>query len=369
MNKKYVFGNNDSKYNLSFYVDKKEVIKEIIDNDEYDDIYKESTYFYVGFDLLISMAKIVGLEYKRIKKIADSNDNRFIFLQNDKNLKLVINGHNKTYMMKKFVSKTNECDYEFTPGFLFDLLIEALKDCGYKLIEYNFDYFIKKDKIISDFEKLAKIRKYNFDYMIERSDYFDINLFENVFRKYINGEVDEEYFCNFFYLMMLLAYYHPNNLNLKKQKIYESLENWCDGLAFGIERYEISELTESYVSIKYLYNELHNIKDDGVIIYYKFNHFNHCEGGAIYEVGVLDKLGKTYWMGYIKDPVYDFDNYYVDVCSLEYLNNDEEIIDDEDDENGNIIIKNVNAYFPDDYYEKYNFDENLWKKYFKKVKM
>lgn len=70
-------------------------------------------------------------------------------------------------------------------------------------------------------------------------------------------------------------------------------------------------------------------------------------------------------MGFVENPIFDFDIYYIDCNIVNYLNNDD-YEEDSEYEDDDIEPYATFNYITNDIYERYSFDEKLKEVYFKK---
>ena len=212
--------------------------------------------------------------------------------------------------------------------------------------------------------------------MFERSNYFDIDLIKDIFQKFYNEEIEESYFSGFCYLMMMLTSFYPTNISQYEKNIYCLVSDLFDGLAFGLTKEEKTEITEQYAYLKYLYKKLKKVKSND-LVYYDFDHANWKTRTCIYQVAIFDKKNKEYWMGFVEEPLFDFEVDYIPYImdkeieseSFKYKNyfdfEDEEI--DYNLENEEIHRKYLfEVFHKENYFKKYSFNIELVDFYFKK---
>lgn len=372
-----IFARGDQDYflvikenNITFYLE-----------ESFSDYEKENKWEYMNFinirftpKVFIELSKLLNVDLNNQVSPNPHHDiPDYQYIQNEDNEKLIIDETKQTYMIKKFISKTNEEDFSKIPNDLYDKVIKALQNCNYKQITYNEEYFITKKEILCDIYEAMKLDNLSHR-MIERYDYFDYNLIKDFFLKLYNEEIEEDTFRDFCYLMLFLLLYYPSNISIKKQNIYKLASYLFDGLSFGQPKDEKSSISNSFAMIKQYYNELHNIKNKNKLyLYYSFNHCNWKMNNDVYEVSIVDKKNKLYWMGFVNDPIFDFDLDYIDPYLEKHMNsNDFNLIntdfDEEEYEEDNEKQFMFSFILPDDYYRKYTFDETLKDKYFKKYK-
>lgn len=386
----------DKENNAIYYMNKKEY-------DDKDICFRfDTANISISVEVFYELVKLLGLKSdKRILKLKDDSLKSIVYLQNQNNEKLVINDKIKKYMKKAFITVEDDSKYVKVPNVIYDCLIEALNKNNYKEEDFNNEYYVTKEEVFNNFDEIIRTYKYNTDYTFERYDYFDIELIKEKFIKCFNNDIDSRYFDSFCYLMMLLLAHYPLELGERERRLYENASHLFDGLAFGITDEGPTTISESFADVKHLYNELHQIKDGKVLIFYDFDHYNLKANQEIYEITILDKTARKYWMGYVDNPIFDFDMNYKRIdnyCTIDYIDlsddedddwddddwddddwdddwdddesekedSDDESDDDSDNESDYNDYGNTKSYLPYDYYEKYTFDDSLKEKYFPK---
>lgn len=229
---------------------------------------------------------------------------KYIFLQNECNDKLIINESKNEFMVNNFVCNTNEVDYIKIPNNIFQIFINVLGKSYYTEVEFDNSYFITKDHILDNFDDIILNKSYKYFYMIERYDYFNIDKIKEYYIKYYNGELKQKLFNSFNQFMSILFKYHPSKLKPRDKKIYEELGQEISE-SIGIK--SKSEISSLFASINYLYNELHDITNYKKFIYYVRTYYND-----LYYVLIIDYECRKYWIGYINEPIFSFDEDYID---------------------------------------------------------
>lgn len=369
MNRILVFDTSDNKYNIVFYNDNNSI--KYLKKKEYEEEQLFSKYDVECITLkpkvFYSFAKeILKDANSRILKLKDKYYRDIICLKNINNEKLVINEKHEFYMKKEFISTGNDEDYIKIPNEVYDMLIKALKLNNYEEIDFNENYYVAKEEVFNNLDDIIRNQKFNAYQTFERYDYFDIALIKDIFIKFYNGEVDNKYFENFCILMCWLLSYHPINISKKEEEIFEKVSDLFDGISFNVEDMDESNIRESFAEIKCIYNILHGIENKKALIYYKFN---HCDLGdqAIYEIVIIEKESKKYWIGYLADIKFDFDMDYI-LADKYLLKTIDSILEDDFEYVGDSDFGSTMAFLPDDYFENYLFDESLKEKYYGKNK-
>lgn len=319
-------------------------------------------------NLLISLLSLLDLiEFKKVKVSKTDADSRFILIQNENKNKLIIDQFTETYIVTNLKSETNEEDFALVPNSVFDAFTSAVRVNNYKFIkeptlqvETLKKLCITKDEVLNNLDEIIRNRKYDLNTIFERYDYFDINLIKKYYVKFYNKEISETDFSSFNYLMMLLMKYMPKSKDYKVRQIYIYLFEYFDGLAFGIDHNDKTSITSSFAHLKYLYNEIHNIKNEEVLIYYNDSYYNEKHNTELFEIAILDNKHRKYWMGFINNPIFDFDTNCIECFLHDYLKY-ECIADDDGDD---FLSYCAFDYIPLELKERYRFDESLRDKYF-----
>lgn len=377
-----IFARGEQDY---FLIIKDDKIMAFYLEDEYDSykknekcLYDKCSYIRFTPKVFIELMKLLNVDIS--DKVSPNTGNDIFdreYIQNEKHQKLIIDEVNHEYMIKTFISKTNEEDFHIIYNDLYDKVIQALKICDYKLIDYNENYLVTKKEVLNNMNEIIEYHKYDIHYMFERNDYFNIDKIKDVFQKFYNEEIEESYFSSFCYLMMMLTSFYPSNISQYKKNIYHIVSDLFDGLAFGVSKEEKTNISESYVYFKYLYKKLNNVKiKNKVLLYYDFDHCNWKTGTDIYQVAIFDKKSKLYWMGFVEEPIFDFEEDYIPYTIDEDINSEsfkfKNYFNFEDEEIDNIEFEEKHAKYlfdvfnNDNYFEKYSFSTEIVNLYFKK---
>lgn len=373
MNNVIIFENQSYSYKIvvDFLSGKRHALAECKKN-EYlrnENITEENIkYICINVNIFEALLELFGKKLKKnvTKKQLFSYKDLLLF-KNLEGEKLIINEKNHEFMIKKFISNSNEIDYIILPDDIYDALVLALNKY-YKKKEYNQDYFVTKETIFS----IMNGNYNDFDFngkLIERFDYFDIDCVKEKFIDFINNKINIADFNSFTSFISKLYKYHPYTRNPRKNMIYNMISGYCNCLDY-IDDNDTAELSKRFAELKYLYNELNNI-NDGVKLYYNYSHtYNSGKGAAhVYEVVIQDNVNKEYWLGFITNPVFSFElNYrpYNEVVKL-YPKDNNYYYDeyDEYDDYGLNVIGKVFKYLELNRNFKYVFNEELKNKYFK----
>lgn len=369
-----IFSTNNNDFNL--VIDKKIKILRLKGYLKYIEdhmsLYYDIKVIDVDYNVFKTLLELFNINYKYLKKTNFDLDDPEL-MKNENKEKLIINSSNKEFMIT--TNDLLEYDEAFNelPNDIYDKLKEALIINKYKEVEFFFDYkvnnkkiFITKDEVFNDLSSFISSELYDVHTVFERYDYFDINLIKEYFIKFYNDEIDEQVFMAFSYFMFCVLHYLPKTKEIKKRKIQDTLINIFDGLAFGVDG-EKQIVCSDFATINYLYNEYYNIKIKDVLIYTTLNYFIG-DDTDFYEVAIIDKKNKKYWMGFMENPIFDFEINYIDGNITEYINNDEyydydEYMEEDDDD---FISFDTFYYIKNDIYERYSFDEKIKDVYFKK---
>jgi len=361
-------------------IDKKNNTSKFYDGKQFN-IFEQENKQYLKNSNTIELSLYVFKEYARmndieidpeIEDMEDFSCQRYYYIQNESNDKLIVDEFRQKYMLKKFVSPTNEIDYIKTSNSVFKDIIKALNTNDYDLIEYNDDYFITKEEIFDNFENIINEYTYEDSCMIERYDYFNINVVTNVFKRYFNNKVTDEYFNKFCYLLFILTKYPPIKISKEKRYFYNMLHNLFKRLSYGEINGSKRDISYVYANIKFNYNRLNNIiSKKEVKIYYSRGFLSGKEDNMIFPVVIDDKVSKRYWLGYICNPIFDFDVNYISVESENIFSKKLFNIYEDDYEYGlfseyeSLQNKSLfEEYMPHVYNTDYIFDEKLKEKYF-----
>lgn len=339
--------------NKTMYLNEQE-FEEFINDDS---LNMECKSIYFNKEVFKSIANLLGLNIIYNEESRDIRlEKRPKFLQNENNEKLVIIEKDLEYMVKTFVSKTNDEDYIKAPNYLYNYIIEALNINNYKQIEYNDDYFITKDKIFNNLDEVIKSVDFIYNYMFERYDYFNINLLKEKFLDYYNNKIDEKYFNKFLIFIFNLFKYYPIDFPKRNREIYITLYYLYPMLSIDLIG-DKSNITEVFANIKYYYNETHNIKNSKEFVYYRLHKECKSSNSKIYEIYIIDESKKQYYFGYIENPIFNFDFSYINIKSLKTILNFEKTEEE-------VSYEDIQR-FIDNKFNGFEFNPNLKEKCFK----
>lgn len=367
-----IFSTNNNDFNL--VIDKEIKVLKFASYLKYTDnhmsLYYDTKVIKVDYNVFKTLLELFNVKYKYLKKSKYELDSPE-FIKNANKEKLVINAKNKEFMIIRKDLLDYEESFENLPNTIYNKLKEALIINEYKEVEFCFDYkvnnrkiFITKNEVLNNVNLFIENKICNIHTIFERYDYFDINLIKEYFIKFYNDEINEDTFTNFAYFMLCALQYLPKTKDIKKNKIQDSIVDIFDGLSFGVDG-DKQFVCSHFATIKYLYNEYNDIKIKDVLIYTTLNYLIG-DDTDFYEVAIIDKINKKYWMGFMEDPIFDFEINYIDCNIINYLNNDDydEYMEEEDDDD--IIPFDTFYYIKNDIYERYSFDEKIKDVYFKK---
>lgn len=366
-----IFSTNNNDFNL--VIDKKIQILKLKGYLKYigdhRSLYYNIKVIDVDYYVFKTLLELFNVSYKYLKNSYFELDGPEL-IKNENKEKLIINSSNKEFMITTNNLLEYEESFDELPNDIYDKLKKSLIINEYKEVEFLFDYkvknkkiFITKDEVFNDLSSFISSELYDAHTVFERYEYFDINLIKEYFIKFYNDEIDEQVFMAFSYFMFCVLNYLPKTKDIKKRKIQDTLINIFDRLAFGVDG-EKQIVCSDFATINYLYNEYYNIKIKDVLIYTTLNYFIG-DDTDFYEVAIIDKINKKYWMGFVENPIFDFEINYIDCNIINYLNNDDydEYMEEDDDD---VIPFETFNYIENDVYERYSFDEKIKDVYFKK---
>ncbi len=328
-------------------------------------------------NIFYALASKLGLVLKEKYDMLNNDFSHIIYLKNSAQEKLLIDQLNNEYVCDTVISNSNESDYILLPDHVYEYLKESVIENDFNFVGMKKEHYISKDYILNNFEDMVKAGNYNKDVLIERYDYFDIELIKDKFKKYHSNEISKAYFVNFCNLMSNLLKYYPLYMEKENRNIFKIVREHLEDVYLDIEEYNDSKLSECFACIKFLHMILRNglkmPKNKNTRIYYNLNWYNYSNDMYIYEISIVDYQNKAYWMGFVVNPIFDFDKEYIaryyykevqlntlsySLCQCyDYDGDDEDIYNEYD------IFST--QYVPKDYNKPFVFDETLRTTYFK----
>ena len=120
------------------------------------------------------------------------------------------------------------------------------------------------------------------------------------------------------------------------------------------------DLAQIFADFNFLYDELNEVQDSNIDVFYQFNHYNSYND-EVYEVAIFDWENELYWMGFVNNPVFKFNVSYKSTYILNMLEGKIKYLEYEDKPKRFDTFRII-----DDFYDlDYEYDETLKDKCFK----
>ena len=191
---------------------------------------------------------------------------------------------------------------------------------------------ISKDKVWKGF-RLELSREENREIChgerFEKDNYYDYDLFMNVFHKAMNKEIDFNYFIDWCILVANSLIYMSGKRGTKLSEIYDEVSDFFDGISF-MDSYNKKEFLENIAMLKYYDFCIKRAKKEakgpfltnGIERLLAFDHSNWNYDSCVYKLIIKDYNTKEWEIRYIDDHDFEYDE------NVNYSFVDEDTLDD-----------------------------------------